>query len=67
MKLKDKVALITGGAQGIGQAIGQLYASAGAHIVVCDVMEELLKKTAAEFEQHSWRNSPRYFTNFRAV
>ncbi len=51
MKLKDQVAIITGGAQGIGKSIGALYASEGAKIVVCDVAEELSKKTADEFEQ----------------
>ena len=50
MKLKDQVAIITGGAQGIGRAIGNLYASEGAHIVICDVNLELATKTAAEFE-----------------
>src|SRR5438876_888537 len=51
MKLKDKVALITGGAQGIGQAIGSKFASEGAHIVVSDVVEELAQKTADEFQK----------------
>lgn len=51
MKLKDKVAIITGGAQGIGQAIGSRFASEGARIVVCDVMEDLSKKTADELQQ----------------
>lgn len=51
MKLKDKVALITGGAQGIGQSIGTAYASEGAQIVVCDVIQDLAQKTASDFEQ----------------
>lgn len=49
--LKDQVVIVTGGAQGIGKAIGALFASAGARIVVCDVVEELSKKTAEELEQ----------------
>lgn len=51
MKLKNKVAIVTGGAQGIGKAIGSLFASEGAHLVVCDVIEELSRKTAEEIEQ----------------
>ena len=51
MKLKDQVAVITGGAQGIGKSIGSLYAGEGARIAVCDVVEDLSKKTAEEFEQ----------------
>ena len=51
MKLKDKVAIITGGAQGIGFSIASLYASEGAKIVICDVQEEQCQKSAAELEQ----------------
>lgn len=51
MKLKDKVAVITGGAQGIGYAIASRYASEGAHIAICDVAEELCKKSADELQQ----------------
>lgn len=50
MKLKDQVAIITGGAQGIGKAIGNLFAREGANIVVVDVAEDAAKKTAEEFE-----------------
>ncbi len=51
MKLKDKVTLITGGAQGIGKSIGNLFAQEGSNIIVMDVVEEAAAKTAAEFEQ----------------
>ncbi|OGR89254.1 MAG: 3-oxoacyl-[acyl-carrier-protein] reductase [Elusimicrobia bacterium RIFCSPLOWO2_01_FULL_60_11] len=51
MRLKDQVAIITGGAQGIGKAIGNLFASEGANIVVVDVAEDMAKKTAEEFEK----------------
>ncbi len=50
MKLKDQVAIVTGGAQGIGKAIGTALAKEGANIVVCDVNLEGSQKTASEFE-----------------
>ncbi|MCK9572156.1 MAG: SDR family NAD(P)-dependent oxidoreductase, partial [Candidatus Omnitrophica bacterium] len=37
MRLEGKVALITGGARGIGQAIAMAFANEGADIVVADV------------------------------
>jgi D-sorbitol dehydrogenase (acceptor) len=37
MKLKDKVAVVTGGAQGIGEAMVRAYAGEGAHVVIADI------------------------------
>jgi len=50
MRLKDKVALITGAARGIGQAIAMTFAKEGADIVVADVNLETAQKTASEIE-----------------
>jgi len=48
--LEGKVALITGGARGIGREIAMLFASEGADIAICDVNLEEAQKTAKEIE-----------------
>lgn len=50
MQLKDKVALVTGAAQGIGKSIAVALAKAGANIVVSDINLELASQTAKEIE-----------------
>ena len=49
--LKDKVAIVTGGADGIGKATALLLAEAGAHIVIGDLNIEKAQKVVEEVEQ----------------
>ncbi|OTG95223.1 7-alpha-hydroxysteroid dehydrogenase [Acinetobacter sp. ANC 4654] len=49
--LKDKVAIVTGGADGIGKATALLLAQAGAHIVIADLNIEKAQKVVEEVEQ----------------
>lgn len=50
MRLKDKVALVTGGARGIGRAIALLFAQEGADVVIWDVNAQESEKTRADIE-----------------
>jgi NAD(P)-dependent dehydrogenase (short-subunit alcohol dehydrogenase family) len=46
MRLKDKVAIITGGARGIGAAVAAGYVREGARVCVADVEYEVAQETA---------------------
>lgn len=50
MRLKNKVALITGGGSGIGAAIAKAFAREGAQVVICGRREEQLKQVTQEID-----------------
>ena len=47
MKLKDKVAIVTGGAQGIGQALCERYIAEGARVAIADINLAAAQATAS--------------------
>ncbi len=49
MEFDGKVAVVTGGARGIGRAIAAELGSAGASLALVDVLKEAAEATAAEF------------------
>jgi hypothetical protein len=48
MRLKDKVAIVTGGAHGMGEAEARLFAAEGAKVVVADILEDEAEMVAAD-------------------
>lgn len=50
MKLKDKTAIVTGAAKGIGKEIALALAKEGANIAICDIDKDALEQVKSEIE-----------------
>ena len=53
--LEGKVALVTGGARGIGKAICERLASEGASVAMVDIRSEVAQQTAEEFKAKGYQ------------
>ncbi|WP_406589470.1 SDR family oxidoreductase [Bacillus atrophaeus] len=51
-RLKNKTAVITGAATGIGQATAQVFANEGAHVICADINEDQMKETAESIRKN---------------
>src|SRR5271167_2067348 len=51
MKLKDRVAIVTGAGSGIGQASALLFAAEGAKVAVVDLKPDAVRATAEQIER----------------
>jgi 3alpha(or 20beta)-hydroxysteroid dehydrogenase len=53
MRLKDKVAIVTGGARGMGAATARLFAAEGAKVIIADVLDADGTALANELGAHA--------------
>ncbi|WP_020561159.1 SDR family oxidoreductase [Thiofilum flexile] len=72
LRLQNKIALITGAAQGIGQAIAELFAQEGATVIVTDINDTLGQAVANQIgrsadyyhldvsQESEWQNLTQY-------
>ncbi|MDN5736042.1 MAG: 3-hydroxybutyrate dehydrogenase [Brevibacterium aurantiacum] len=52
--LSSKRALVTGGASGLGKAMSEAFAAAGAHVIVADVNAESAEAVAGDIGGEAW-------------
>jgi len=57
MPFKDRVTLVTGGADGIGKAIAEGFARESADVIILDMAEEKAKRTASEIKSRGGKAS----------
>jgi NAD(P)-dependent dehydrogenase (short-subunit alcohol dehydrogenase family) len=46
--LENKVAIVTGASRGLGAEVARLFSSEGAHVVICDVLDDVGAEVARE-------------------
>ena len=56
--LKNKVILITGGGTGLGKSMGKYFMELGASLIITSRKQDILDKTAEEFEAYSGKIFP---------
>jgi len=57
MKLKDKVAVVTGAAQGLGEALARRLAQEGCHVLLADINGEKAQAAAEAIAQETGREA----------
>ena len=53
-RLKNKIALITGGAKGLGASIAQHFFNEGAKVIICDINIDNAQKTADKLDGNAY-------------
>ena len=57
LHLNDKVAIVTGAAMGMGKSTAELFAKAGAKVIVADYNVEQGQAAADEIKANGWRSN----------
>lgn len=66
-ELRDKIAVVTGGSGGIGKAIGEAMLAEGMKVVLADIVEDDLARTAKAFGTDDLIGIPVDVTSFESV
>jgi len=67
MRLKDKVAIITGSASGFGKGIAKKFTEEGAKLIMVDLNSKLLKKVSKDLSQDHFIADVSKSSNFRSL
>ena len=62
-RLEGKIAVITGGGSGIGEAISKRFASEGAEVIILDIDEKLARKVADPINGKKYQRDNSYFNS----
>ena len=60
MLLRDKIAIVTGAAQGIGRAIAKMYCEQGATVILLDMQKDKVEEAAAEIQKATGSRTAAY-------
>ena len=67
MRLKNKVAIITGSASGFGKGIAKKFTEEGAKLIMVDLNSKLLKKVSKDLSQDHFIADVSKISNFRSL